>query len=290
MKIPPKPPDPPVPPDPPDFIATRIPKINHVTTTLDTMRSNKQVPSQNHVPLHQSLSAAPITESPLAPQFRVSPLLHVPVLVNEWIPATALVDSGATCNFTSLNFVTAHQLPRFEIESITVDMAVNQSTAANQVTTIELTLPCGFRFHLTAVVVPDLSNDIILGINFLKVFDPKINWKEETISIDRTKINNTSITNVTDQRTPIMLQSYTIEPLADTNDQSNHPERRHRRRKQRKTKLKEIYETQNRDTMNMSTPATDTECGSFDPIQPTNYNREEHIESEDTQRRRKTSK
>ena len=83
---------------------------------------------------------------------------------------------------------------------------------------------------MTAVILPELTNDIILGINFLVVFNPVINWRTKTMFIDRTKLTNaTTITNVTDHSTPALLQSYTIDP--ETN---NTNKQRHQHRKQRK--------------------------------------------------------
>ena len=215
-----------------------------VNEQICNTRSNKYIPpkppdppSASLQPVHQCLQSTSVTPSSIVttvtslpqlnrvssasiPQFNVTRLLHVPVLVNQWVPATALVDSGASCNFTSSQFVQHHQLPQFEIESITVNLAVDKSTISNHVTTIQLTLPCGFTFHLTAVIVPNLSNDIILGINFLKVFQPDINWNNETITIDRNKLPENTITNVTDHTTPLMLQSYTIESDSSPNTSS----------------------------------------------------------------------
>ena len=197
IPYPPKPPDP---PDPADKLTSHV-QINHTTHSTN-----------------------------VTPAYKVTPLLHIPTLVNQWIPATALLDSGASCNFINSQFVTQHQLPRYEIEPITVNLATDKSTSTNEITTIEITLPCGFTFHLTAVIVPNLTNDIILGINFLKVFNPIIDWKHGKITIDKNMFNSTTITNVTEHSTPVLLQSYTIDPTSNaTMNQPRHPQRKQRK-------------------------------------------------------------
>ncbi len=200
IPYPPKPPDP---PDPPDALASQV-QINNATHVHGTN---------------------------VTPAYKVTPLLHIPTLVNQWTPATALLDSGASCNFINSQFVTQHQLPRYEIEPITVNLAIDKSTCTNEITTIEITLPCGFTFHLTAVIVPNLTNDIILGINFLKVFNPIIDWKHGTITIDRNLLlHSTTITKATEQSTPVLLQSYTIDPTSNaTMNQPRHPQRKQRK-------------------------------------------------------------
>ena len=199
IPYPPKPPDP---PDPPDTILTSHVQVNNTTHSTN-----------------------------VTPAYKVTPLLHIPTLVNQWTPATALLDSGASCNFINSQFVTQHQLPRYEIEPITVNLAIDKSTSTNEITTIEITLPCGFTFHLTAVIVPNLTNDIILGINFLKVFNPIIDWKHGTITIDKNLLSHsTTITNVTEHSTPVLLQSYTIDPTSNTTmNQPRHPQRKQRK-------------------------------------------------------------
>ncbi len=243
--IPPKPPDPPH-----SSLQTVQHQHRYLHSASDTPRSI--VTPVTSLPQLNQVSSTSI------PKFNITRLLHVPVLVNQWVPATALVDSGASCNFTSSHFVQQHQLPQFEIESITVNLAIDKSTVSNQVTTIELTLPCGFTFHLTAVIVPNLSNDIILGINFLKVFQPDINWKNETITINRNKLPETTITNITDHTTPLMLQSYTIDPSCNTT-QSTHQRRRHQHHYRLPTEASTLPASKAKTTMNTSNTMSTSE-------------------------------
>ena len=89
-----------------------------VNEQICNTRSNKYIPpkppdppSASLQPVHQCLQSTSVTPSSIVttvtslpqlnqvssasiPQFNVTRLLHVPVLVNQWIPATALVDSG----------------------------------------------------------------------------------------------------------------------------------------------------------------------------------------------------
>ncbi|MBS1986331.1 hypothetical protein JST99_00150, partial [Candidatus Dependentiae bacterium] len=122
---------------------------------------------------------------PSAPN--VSKLLKLNCIVNDWINATVLVDSGAACCFVSRAFVRANSLELLQGADYNITLADNSTTRTNEIVSLTLHF-CNIKFTMTAIVIDALAcGDIILGINFLKCFNPTIDWKKSTIDID---INN----------------------------------------------------------------------------------------------------
>ncbi len=118
-----------------------------------------------------------------ASAFAISPikkLLEVLMTINDTSVA-ALVDSGATNNFMSRATAESFNLKIIPSDGITVRLADGQTvqTKAYAVADVRLgELSTSLRFEI-------LSEDIaiILGMPFLEVANPQINWKQKSIKI-----------------------------------------------------------------------------------------------------------
>ena len=151
----------------------------------------------------------------------VSTLLKQSCLVNGWISATALVDSGAACCFISRSFVTRNNIEILEGGNYTITLADKSSASTNQMVMITLEL-CTIKFTMTAIVMDELaSGDIILGINFLKVFNPTIDWNELTMSIDSSLYTAATTTDMS--ASDIILASFTLVVPSTSKLLSNEP-------------------------------------------------------------------
>ncbi len=133
-------------------------------------------------------------------------------LINDWIPALALVDSGAACCFISRTYANQQNIEILQGGQYRVTLADKSIATTNEMVIITLEL-CNVKFSMSAIVMDELATgDIILGINFLKTFNPTIDWHKLTMSIDITNYKPT----VTDGMSPsdIILASFTIVPLS----------------------------------------------------------------------------
>ena len=134
--------------------------------------------------------------------------------MNDWIPAVALVDSGAACCFISRTFVNQHNIEILEGGKYNVTLADKSTTTINEIVFITLELP-NVKFTMSAIVMDALAtSDLILGINFLRTFNPTIDWSNLNMYIDTSKY----VPAVTDGMSPsdIVLASFTIVPLIST--------------------------------------------------------------------------
>ena len=184
--VPPKPPD----PDPPPQCSSKSMSMSMSTQF-------------NYVTLNSRVISGPSPPS-------VSTLLRQQCLINDSIPALALVDSGAACCFVSRQFATKHQLQLIQCPAYDITLADKSNTTSNQYATLTLTI-CGVRIQLSALLVDNLAvGNLYLGITFLKALNPIIDWNALTMTIDPN--NYTPIT--TDNMTPsdIVLASIALIP------------------------------------------------------------------------------
>jgi len=138
----------------------------------------------------------------------VSTLLKQDCFVNDWIPSISLVDSGAACCFISRPFVNKNNIEILAGGNYTVTLADGSVATTNEMVMITLEL-CKIKFSMSAIVMDELATgDIILGINFLKTFNPVIDWNKLTMSIDPSLY--TPIATVDMSPPDIILASFTL--------------------------------------------------------------------------------
>ena len=95
----------------------------------------------------------------------------------------ALIDSGSTGNFVSTQFV--------EQSGLHVKGDGEQSTLADGSKSMtegaaHVALKSGpCKCQIQAQVFPDLCTPLILGMPWLKVMDPQINWSDKTITVQQ---------------------------------------------------------------------------------------------------------
>src|SRR6185437_12042088 len=95
------------------------------------------------------------------------------------------------------------QCPAYDIT-----LADKSTTISNHYVTITLTI-CNVKLKLSALLVDNLAvGDLYLGITFLKVLNPIIDWNALTMKIDPTRY--TPITNDTMTPSDIVLASINL--------------------------------------------------------------------------------
>lgn len=118
--------------------------------------------------------------------------MRIPVQVKvhgQNVLSNALIDSGAEGKFIDSKFVIKHRIP---VRKLVTPIPVhNVDGTPNQNGTIThhafLPLYFGDKFTMAFLLVTSLGKeDIILGLPWLKQRNPTINWKEGTISINKT--------------------------------------------------------------------------------------------------------
>jgi hypothetical protein len=139
-------------------------------------------------------------------------LLKIPCYVNSNIHTTVMIDSGAGCNCISRSFVEEHNLEIMQSEPLTVTLADQTTTQSNHIVTVKLSLPSvnNLTFACVCIVLGSASHNLILGMNFLKTFNPIIDWEKQRIEIDMNKVklnlqqNDSSTLNM-------LLSAYSVE-------------------------------------------------------------------------------
>ena len=98
-------------------------------------------------------------------------------------PAVCLVDSGASGNFVSSSFVTAHQLPSHSLEKrqpITLADG-SQQAATCFLPSADLRL-ASYSDGVDLVVLPLSCYDVILGMPWLEQVNPHVDWRRKRIT------------------------------------------------------------------------------------------------------------
>ena len=196
---------PPAPPDPSSLGRPPDPSTSNIKTVVQ--------PQLNYVQPQSSQSNPRTIAGPSHPL--VSNLLKQECLVNDWIPAVALVDSGAACCFISRTFVNNHNIEILEGGNYNVTLADKSTTTINEMVFVTLEIT-HVKFTMSAIVMDALATgDLILGINFLSTFNPNIDWSNLTMSIDTSRYTPAT----TDGMSPsdIILASFTMVPSMSSN-------------------------------------------------------------------------
>ena len=100
----------------------------------------------------------------------------------------ALIDSGCTGSCINENFVRKHNLNTTRLpKSIPVFNADGSSNVAGRLThTVQLQVIIGDHKEIMEFGVSNLgTSDIFLGHDWLKHYNPKIDWKGKTIQFNR---------------------------------------------------------------------------------------------------------
>jgi hypothetical protein len=211
---------PPAPPDkPPDI---EIYPRNH----LDNLEPRNLETTSNppsHVDTKTQLNQLKVemkTNTAVKPS--IMKLLKIPCYVNDTIDTTVMIDSGAGCNCISRSFVEEHNLEIMQSESLTVTLADQTTTQSNHIVNVKLSLPSvnNLTFTCVCIVLESASHNLILGMNFLRTFNPTIDWEKQRIEIDLNRIkipqqkNDSSTLNM-------LLTAYSVESLTPTTVSSN---------------------------------------------------------------------
>src|SRR3989337_1232576 len=96
---------------------------------------------------------------------------------------TVLIDSGASANFVSAEFVEKHKLKSQQTaNSYTISMADGKSYSTNQQCRLKLRINDYYDW-IVLIVAPKLSSplDAVLGIKWLEDTNPYIDWTQRTV-------------------------------------------------------------------------------------------------------------
>ncbi len=100
------------------------------------------------------------------------------------VPVQVLVDSGADDNFIDGNFVTTHGIPTYKLSSPKEVHAVD-GKLLEQIThktePLKLVLSSNHHEYVELYVISSPLNSVILGIPWLKLHNPHIDWSTATV-------------------------------------------------------------------------------------------------------------
>jgi hypothetical protein len=148
-------------------------------------------------------------------------LMKLKLKVNEHHDAIGMIDSGAACNCINRNYATSNNLELFECEPYLITLANKTTTTSNEMCKLTIELPTVKHIlTIVCIVLPNLSETIILGMPFLENFNPNIDWQKKSISIDIDQVKqkpNDMIdidnTDNTPRTQKLILSSFSIETL-----------------------------------------------------------------------------
>ena len=124
------------------------------------------------------------------PSRREESLLIIQGQVNGF-DCKVMIDSGATLNFISQQWVQQHQLETLESEMIEIHLA-NGTTLPNSQAIHQAHLKLhNYQDFFSARVLGMDKFDLILGKPWLRKVNPRINWKRDTVVIKQDKIQST---------------------------------------------------------------------------------------------------
>ncbi|MCW3101545.1 MAG: uncharacterized protein JWL77_7163 [Chthonomonadaceae bacterium] len=101
----------------------------------------------------------------------------------EGIPATILIDSGASCCFISEQLTQKYKQigKQLQESSVSVELATGVVTQAQHVAVGVSTQIGDYKDELNFVEVPLKGCDAILGMTWLQKYNPETNWKQGTL-------------------------------------------------------------------------------------------------------------
>ncbi len=180
--------------------------MNRTSKTMNTMNKNKKTMiTMNNIDMENDMSKKG-TMKPI-----IRNLLKLSCIINEWNNATVMIDSGAACNCISRTYIENHNIEILESEPYQVTLANKSTTTTNEICLLNMEVPgMNRKFNCVAIVLPELSSsDMILGMPFLEVFNPTIDWKKKKIQCDMNKMNRNEI-NVMNLSVDVLLSSFSI--------------------------------------------------------------------------------
>lgn len=102
------------------------------------------------------------------------------------INCTILIDSGATRSYASISLVKKHHIVTRTIQPMHATMA--DGSPLKQAVTTECTISLEFQQHLErelALLVADIADfDVILGMDWLRLHNPDIDWRTDTMAFN----------------------------------------------------------------------------------------------------------
>lgn len=123
------------------------------------------------------MDAAP-SSSKLSSSSIHHPLFIITIPTSSGFHVRCLVDSGATANFISSSFVSLHHIPTVTLPQYQLIRLADDSTHKTNLIVDNLTLFIhSIPIQTSFLLFPDLSYDIILGMSFLKQYNPIIDWQ-----------------------------------------------------------------------------------------------------------------
>ena len=121
--------------------------------------------------------------------------IHIPItLKGETRSATtqAMLDSGASTSFLNWRFVTQNKVTTQELEKpIPIRNADDSENAMGAIThTAQLKLIIETHEEFITFAITDIgSDDVIIGIDWLRYHNPDVNWKKREINFTRCPTN-----------------------------------------------------------------------------------------------------
>lgn len=99
--------------------------------------------------------------------------------------ATILIDSGATFNCISSDFITKNRLKTKIVQGPLVHLADGTRYECNSILPLAKIRIGPYTGKAPAYVLPLKGNDVILGNDWLTLTNPLINWREKTVTINQ---------------------------------------------------------------------------------------------------------
>jgi hypothetical protein len=101
----------------------------------------------------------------------------------QGVACRVLLDSGATANFVSEEFMHALVLPTMPLNSLlTVNLADGRAKVTDQVCAVDLSVG-SFQFRVDCLPTELHTYDVVLGKPWLTAFNPCVNWRLNTVCL-----------------------------------------------------------------------------------------------------------
>ena len=97
--------------------------------------------------------------------------------------ATILIDSGATLNFISDDFITKNRIKTNKITGPKVLLADGTTYHCESILPSAEIMIGAYRCRTPLYILPLHGHDVILGTHWLTHTNPSINWKDQTVTI-----------------------------------------------------------------------------------------------------------